>query len=83
MDVTQRAEAAFEKVWENFKLDKLSLRSLNERDKTELKGMMKTIFLASFSASPGSRAKRNKGYLWVDESRIPGRFPSQFSPARE
>jgi len=53
-DAQDRAEAAFEKVWNNFHLDKARLRNLSEKDKGELKTLMKTVFMSSmaFSESP-------------------------------
>jgi hypothetical protein len=45
----KRAEAAFERVWQNFRLDKARLRTLNEKEKEELKALMKTVFLSSMA----------------------------------
>jgi len=50
MDKNERAEEVFEKVWRNFSLDKARLRSLNEKDKGELRSLMKTIFMSSLAA---------------------------------
>lgn len=49
MDKLKRAEEAFERVWNNFRLDKARLRTLNEKEKAELKELMKTVFLSSMS----------------------------------
>lgn len=49
MDKQERAEAAFERVWQNFRLDKARLRTLNEKEKGELKSLMKTVFLSSMA----------------------------------
>jgi len=49
MDKRERAEAAFERVWDNFRLDKARLRTLNEKEKVELKSLMKTVFLSSMT----------------------------------
>lgn len=49
MDKREKAEAAFERVWGNFRLDKARLRTLNEKEKAELKALMKTVFLSSMS----------------------------------
>jgi len=49
MDKRERAEAAFERVWNNFRLDKARLRTLSEKEKAELKDLMKTVFLSSMS----------------------------------
>jgi hypothetical protein len=50
MEIKDRSEQVFEKVWQNFSLDKARLRSLNEKDKGELKALMKTIFMSSLAA---------------------------------
>lgn len=50
MDKEERANAIFEQVWANFNHDKARLRSLSEKDKTELKALMKTIFMSSLAA---------------------------------
>ena len=44
-----RAEAAFERVWNNFRIDKARLRNLSEKDKAELKMLMKTVFMSSMA----------------------------------
>jgi len=43
----ERAEQAFQQIWHNMNAGKTRLRSLNERDKEELKTLMKTILLSS------------------------------------
>jgi hypothetical protein len=48
---TKKAEDAFERIWQNFRLDKARLRNLNEKDKDELKVLMKTIFMSSLSVA--------------------------------
>jgi hypothetical protein len=50
MDSQDRINIVFEKIWQNFTLDKARLRSLSEKDKMELKGLMKTIFMSSLEA---------------------------------
>lgn len=51
MDKKERAEAAFERVWQNFRLDKARLRSLSLKDKSELKMLMKTVFMSSMAVN--------------------------------
>lgn len=52
MDKRERAEVAFERVWEKFRADKARLRTLNEKEKADLKDLMKTIFMSSMSLDP-------------------------------
>jgi hypothetical protein len=50
MEKDRRAEIVFEQVWNNISLDKARLRSLNEKDKNELKSLMRAMFMSSLSA---------------------------------
>jgi hypothetical protein len=47
---SEHTDAVFERIWKNFNLDKAKLRSLSEKDKSELRELMRTIFMSSLEA---------------------------------
>lgn len=53
MDQSEMADESFERLWSSLSTDKTRLRSLNEKDKNELKAVMKSIFLTSLAAHVG------------------------------
>ena len=50
MESQARADAVFERIWTNFNADKARLRSLSEKDKSELRELMRTMFMSSLEA---------------------------------
>jgi len=53
MDQSEMAEESFERLWSGLSTDKARLRSLNEKDKAELKAVMKSIYLTSLASHAG------------------------------
>ena len=67
-----RAEAAFERVWNNFRIDKARLRNLSEKDKAELKMLMKTVFMSSMAMGEAPKEIKFELEGGVDSDEVEG-----------